>query len=71
MLSLRNDGCPTPGKVGYESRSEARRMARELRPRFTRSPEHRLAAYLCACGLFHLGNRVHGLPRSDLNRGSL
>lgn len=51
-------GCPTSAKVGYGTRSEARRVARSLRKRRGRAKDgHVLDVYRCDCGLFHLGNR--------------
>ena len=62
--NFRNDGprqivttkadptCPTPLKVGYQKRADAKRgMARVTGKR----SEKKLAVYRCECGWFHIG----------------
>jgi hypothetical protein len=59
------DGCPTPSKTGYETRSDARRVARKFRTR-GRRPGSKMVAYLCRCGFFHVGNQPHNARREQM-----
>lgn len=54
------------GKIGYDSRSDARkaRTRIEAKPGYVRGDP--LQAYHCACGRFHLGrDKRAGLPPSN------
>lgn len=58
--------CPTPDKVGYLTRSDARRRCRAEKQKLGKGGQH-LNVYLCGCGFYHLGNaygRADGMTRS-------
>lgn len=44
--------CPTPGKVAYDGRKEAKALMRKLNAQGDRG---RIHVYKCECGRFHLG----------------
>lgn len=57
LSTIRNDGCPTPVKIGYVSRSAAKRALVKVRTNgHVGRPGSTLHVYLCECGAFHLGN---------------
>ena len=47
------NGCPTPEKLAYETRKQAKAAARRVRSKH--GARGRIHAYRCRCGLFHLG----------------
>lgn len=52
---VKNDDCPTPDKIGYQARRDARKALEGLRHKHARAGS-KLRVYRCACGAFHLGN---------------
>lgn len=55
-------GCPTPTKVGYFHRADARRAKRKI----ALSTGDKVHVYPCVCGLFHVGKPF--FPSRDLAR---
>lgn len=52
---VKNDDCPTPDKIGYQARRDARKALETMRHKHARAGS-KLRVYRCECGAFHLGN---------------
>lgn len=57
--------CPTPTKRGYDTRADAKRVARKFHAK-GRRPGAKLVPYLCACGFFHVGNQPSNAKREQM-----
>lgn len=63
--SYRTTGvCPTPGKRAYATRKDAKRFLRQYRV------AEDLCAYLCPCGVFHVGTPT-GFGRDSARQGAV
>lgn len=68
--------CPTPGKLAFASRSEAKKFLRRRKSQAGSSTLHSgLTVYRCLCTAFHFGdhqgNRAEALRISEVKLGTL
>jgi hypothetical protein len=49
--------CPTPKKVAYLTKAQAKKTLKKLHNDSERGPRSDLAPYRCCCRMFHIGHK--------------